>query len=79
MNLPAWEEGGKAPWANYHFLEITTPYPKWFSRMVDYGFVAGQDFAENSVKPIGAWPLLPASSVTATATAARCEVIKVGR
>lgn len=26
------------------FLEATTPYDKWFPRMVEYGFTAGQDF-----------------------------------
>lgn len=28
----------------HEFLEATTPYDKWFPRMVEYGFSAGQDF-----------------------------------
>lgn len=28
----------------HEFLEVTTPYDKWFPRMVEYGFSAGQDF-----------------------------------
>ena len=31
-------------------LEIGTEYAKWFSRMVEYGFVENQDFAEVIVK-----------------------------
>lgn len=27
------------------FLEVTTPYDKWFPRMVAYGFTEGQDFS----------------------------------
>lgn len=32
------------------FLEVTTPYRKWFPRMVEYGFVAGQDYADKNVR-----------------------------
>lgn len=31
----------------HEFLEVTTPYDKWFPRMVEYGFSAGQDFSTN--------------------------------
>lgn len=41
-------------------LEIKTPYAKWFERMVEYGFVENQDFAEvmdkNVQNPIGGRP-----------------------
>lgn len=30
--------------ALHQFLEIQTPYNKWFPRMVDYGFTEGEDF-----------------------------------
>lgn len=35
----------------HEFLEVSTPYPKWFDRMVDYGFVGNIDFvvADNFV------------------------------
>lgn len=36
------------------FLEVKERYNDWFPRMVDYGFSAGQDFTETSVKPNGA-------------------------
>lgn len=26
------------------FLEIETPYPKWFNRMCEYGFVENLDY-----------------------------------
>ena len=28
----------------HKFLEVDTPYSKWFSRMIEYGFENGQDF-----------------------------------
>ncbi len=28
----------------HEFLEVETPYHKWFPRMADYGFLEGQDF-----------------------------------
>lgn len=34
----------------HKFLNITTPYRKWFPRMVEYGFVAGQDYADKNVR-----------------------------
>lgn len=34
----------------HEFLEIGTEYAKWFSRMVEYGFVENVDFAEVIVK-----------------------------
>ncbi|MFR9882444.1 phage antirepressor KilAC domain-containing protein [Corynebacterium striatum] len=34
----------------HKFLEIETPYNKWFPRMVEYGFVAGQDFTDKNVR-----------------------------
>ena len=30
--------------ALHQFLEVETPYTKWFNRMVEYGFVENQDF-----------------------------------
>lgn len=36
------------------FLGLKDRYNDWFPRMVEYGFVAGQDFTELSVKPTGA-------------------------
>lgn len=32
------------------FLEVKEPYTQWFSRMTDYGFIAGQDFSDFSEK-----------------------------
>lgn len=32
------------------FLEVKEPYTQWFKRMTEYGFIAGQDFSENSEK-----------------------------
>ena len=37
----------------HQFLEATTPYDKWFPRMVEYGFSAGQDFSTNLSKNTG--------------------------
>lgn len=34
----------------HKFLEVTTPYRKWFPRMVEYGFIAGQDYADKNVR-----------------------------
>ena len=31
------------------FLEIETPYTKWFERMLQYGFVAEQDYTDKNV------------------------------
>lgn len=36
------------------FLGLKDRYNDWFPRMVEYGFAAGQDFTESSVKPSGA-------------------------
>jgi len=36
--------------ALHAFLEIQTPYHKWFPRMVEYGFTAGQDYTDISVR-----------------------------
>lgn len=38
------------------FLEIATPYDKWFPRMADYGFVAGQDFSTEMSESTGGRP-----------------------
>lgn len=38
----------------HDFLEVKDRYNDWFPRMVAYGFNAGQDFTEFSVKPNGA-------------------------
>lgn len=40
--------------ALHEFLRVKERYNAWLPRMVEYGFVAGQDFAEISVKPSGA-------------------------
>lgn len=40
----------------HEFLEVTTPYDKWFPRMVEYGFTAGQDFSTNLSKSTGGRP-----------------------
>lgn len=40
----------------HEFLEVTTPYDKWFPRMVEYGFSAGQDFSTNLSKSTGGRP-----------------------
>lgn len=40
----------------HQFLEVTTPYDKWFPRMVEYGFSAGQDFSTNLSKSTGGRP-----------------------
>lgn len=41
-------------------LKIETPYAKWFNRMTEYGFTAGEDYAEVSDKkvqnPLGGRP-----------------------
>lgn len=34
----------------HQFLGIETPYNKWFPRMVEYGFTAGQDFTDKNVR-----------------------------
>ncbi|WP_018119385.1 phage antirepressor Ant [Corynebacterium mastitidis] len=38
------------------FLEVATPYDKWFPRMVDYGFSAGQDFSTEMSESTGGRP-----------------------
>lgn len=43
----------------HDFLEIETPYSKWFLRMLDYGFVENTDFiglGQKSPKPQGGRP-----------------------
>lgn len=44
----------------HQFLGVETPYAKWFSRMVEYGFSEGIDFAEvmdkNVQTPLGGRP-----------------------
>ena len=41
------------------FLEVDTEYRHWFPRMVEYGFVAGQDFTvKNDRNPNGGRPAL---------------------
>ena len=44
----------------HQFLGVETPYAKWFSRMVEYGFSEGIDFAEvmdkNVQNPLGGRP-----------------------
>lgn len=36
----------------HEFLEIGTQYTKWFERMMEYGFVEGQEFVEVSQKSL---------------------------
>lgn len=43
----------------HKFLEIETPYAKWFNRMVEYGFTENADFiglGQKSPKPYGGRP-----------------------
>ena len=44
----------------HDFLNIETPYAKWFGRMVEYGFTEGEDYAEvldkNVRNPAGGRP-----------------------
>lgn len=40
----------------HSFLEVATPYDKWFPRMVEYGFIAGQDFSTNMSESTGGRP-----------------------
>ena len=43
----------------HKFLEVDTEYRHWFPRMVEYGFVAGQDFTvKNDRNPNGGRPAL---------------------
>jgi phage anti-repressor protein len=39
----------------HDFLEVTTPYRKWFPRMVEYGFEQGQDYADKIVRVPDSW------------------------
>ena len=36
--------------ALHKFLEIDTPYPKWFNRMMSYGFIENKDFVPHRQK-----------------------------
>lgn len=38
------------------FLEVATPYDKWFPRMVEYGFIEGQDFSTKMSESTGGRP-----------------------
>lgn len=44
----------------HDFLNIETPYAKWFGRMTEYGFTDGEDYAEvldkNVQNPAGGRP-----------------------
>lgn len=40
----------------HEFLEVATPYDKWFPRMVEYGFIAGQDFSTKLSESTGGRP-----------------------
>lgn len=40
----------------HKFLEVKTPYDKWMPRMVEYGFVAGQDFSTKMSESTGGRP-----------------------
>lgn len=40
----------------HRFLEVATPYDKWFPRMVEYGFSAGQDFSTKMSESTGGRP-----------------------
>lgn len=39
----------------HDFLEVTTPYRKWFPRMVEYGFEQGIDYADKIVRVPDSW------------------------
>lgn len=36
--------------ALHQFLEVATPYTKWFSRMCEYGFEEGKDYTDKNVR-----------------------------
>ena len=42
------QERGREQFVNgrelHRFLEILTPYKKWFDRMCDYGFIENKDY-----------------------------------
>ncbi|MDY2981376.1 MAG: antA/AntB antirepressor family protein [Fusobacterium sp.] len=42
------QERGREQFVNgrelHRFLEVLTPYKKWFDRMCDYGFIENKDF-----------------------------------
>lgn len=38
------------------FLEVTTPYTRWFDRMVAYGFENGRDFSSFLTESTGGRP-----------------------
>ena len=40
----------------HKFLEVKTPYKDWMPRMVEYGFIAGQDFSTKMSESTGGRP-----------------------
>ena len=51
--IPIREHDGKQAVSGrelHAFLEVTTPYTKWFERMLEYGFTYGVDHADISVR-----------------------------
>lgn len=47
--IPVTEREGRSAVSGrdlHEFLDVSTPYMKWFSRMVEYGFIEGQDYAD---------------------------------
>lgn len=40
----------------HYFLEVSTPYDKWFPRMVEYGFEEGKDFSTKMSESTGGRP-----------------------
>ena len=42
----------------HEFLEVVTPYSKWFPRMVGYGFTEGQDFSTHKSESTGGRPAI---------------------
>ena len=40
----------------HKFLEVKTPYDKWMPRMIEYGFIAGQDFSTKMSESTGGRP-----------------------
>lgn len=51
--IPIREHGGKQAVSGrelHEFLQITTPYTKWFDRMLEYGFAQGVDHADIFVR-----------------------------
>lgn len=51
----------------HEFLEVATPYDKWFPRMCEYGFVEGEDFSTFLSESTGGRPAKDAQLTIETA------------